>query len=101
MLSSMDSLVVWVPLVDVGKNNGSIIIWPKSHLKGPLPFVANGGFASVQTEGDGLQTELEIGDIVIFSTLLVHSSGEILDSYQDCAHSIACAFPTHPSQGAL
>ena len=79
MLSSMDSLVVWVPLVDVGKNNGSIIIWPKSHLEGPLPFVANGGFASVQTEGDGLQTELEIGDIVIFSTLLVHSSGEILD----------------------
>ena len=79
MLSSIDSLVVWVPLIDVGKNNGSIIIWPKSHLKGPLPFVANGGFASVETEGEGLQTELEIGDIVIFSTLLVHSSGEILD----------------------
>lgn len=79
MLSSMDSLVVWVPLVDVGNHNGSVIIWPKSHLKGPLPFVTKGGFASVETEGEGIQTELEMGDIVIFSTLLVHSSGDILD----------------------
>ena len=79
MLSSMDSLVVWVPLVDVGKSNGSVIIWPGSHKKGPLPFVTKGGFANVETEGDGIQTELKIGDIVIFSTLLVHSSGDILD----------------------
>lgn len=79
MLSSMDSLVVWVPLVDVGKHNGSVIIWPKTHLKGPLSFISKGGFASVETEGEGIQTELEVGDIAIFSTLLVHSSGDILD----------------------
>lgn len=79
MLSSMDSLVVWVPLVDVGEHNGSVIIWPKSHKKGPLPFVSRGGFANVEIEGQGIQTELGIGDIAIFSTLLVHSSGDILD----------------------
>ena len=32
MLSSMDSLVVWVPLVDVGEHNGSVIIWPTFFL---------------------------------------------------------------------
>ena len=79
MLSSSDSLVVWVPLVDVGYQNGSMWIWPRSHKNGPLPFFSVGGFASVETEGEGIQTELKIGDIVIFSTLLVHSSGDILD----------------------
>jgi phytanoyl-CoA hydroxylase len=79
MLSSMDSLVVWVPLVDVGKHNGSVIIWPGSHKGGPLPFFSKGGFASVEIKGPGIQTKFEIGDVFIFSTLLVHSSGDILD----------------------
>lgn len=79
MESSLDSLVLWVPLVDVNKNNGSILIWPKTHKKGPLPFKSIGGFASVEINGDYIQPELEIGDIVIFSTFLVHSSGDILN----------------------
>jgi ectoine hydroxylase-related dioxygenase (phytanoyl-CoA dioxygenase family) len=77
MLSSMDSLVVWVPLVDVNKENGSIIVYPGTHKLGPLPFETNGGFAEVKTTGNGIQPELEAGDIAIFSTLLVHESGDI------------------------
>lgn len=80
MESSMNSLVVWVPLVDVNKENGSIIIWPGTHKLGPLPFDVTGGFAQVNTEGEGIQPELEIGDIAIFSTLLIHSSGDILNN---------------------
>jgi len=80
MESSMNSLVVWVPLVDVNKDNGSIIIWPGTHKLGPLPFNTTGGFAQVIVEGEGLQPELEIGDIAIFSTLLVHASGDILNN---------------------
>jgi len=80
MESSMDSVVVWVPLVDVNKENGSLIIYPNTHKLGILPFKTNGGFAKVETVGEGIQTELEIGDIVIFSTLLIHESGDILNN---------------------
>ena len=79
MEASLNSLVVWVPLVDVNKKNGSIIIYPGSHKNGVLPFKTNGGFAQVEYEGESIQPELEIGDIVIFSTMLVHKSGNILD----------------------
>jgi hypothetical protein len=33
----------------------------------------------VVTEGQPIQPEMEVGDIAIFSTLLIHSSGEILN----------------------
>lgn len=77
--SSPDSVVVWIPLVNVNSQNGSIIIWPKSHLYGVLPNKLVGGFACVDIEGISTQLELEVGDIVIFSTLLVHASGDILN----------------------
>ncbi len=80
MLSSSDSVVVWIPLVDVDKNNGSIIIWPNSHSAGVLPFNINGGFAQVEPIGEGLRLDLQVGDIVIFSTFLVHSSGDIINN---------------------
>lgn len=79
MEASLNSLVVWIPLVDVNKENGSIIIYPSSHKKGILPFKTNGGFAQVEYEGKSIQPELEIGDIVVFSTMLVHKSGDILN----------------------
>jgi len=79
MQSSSDSLVVWVPLVDVNIENGTLLLWPKSHKLGPLPFKSVGGFASVETNNDFIQSDFNIGDIVIFSTLLVHSSGDILN----------------------
>ena len=77
MESSLNSLVVWVPLVDVNKENGSILIWPETHKLGPQPYNTVGGFASVKIEGEPIQFEMEVGDIVIFSTLLIHSSGDI------------------------
>ena len=79
MESSMNSLVVWVALVDVGKENGTILIWPGTHKLGPLPFDSVGGFAKVEVEGEFIQPELEVGDIAIFSTLLIHGSGDILN----------------------
>jgi len=80
MESSSDSIVLWVPLVDVNKENGSILIWPKTHKLGPLPYKSVGGFASVEISGDHIQPELEIGDIAIFSTFLIHSSGDIYNN---------------------
>ena len=66
MESSSDSLVLWVPLVNVNSDNGSMIIWPKTHKNGVLPFKPIGGFSSVEIEGEYIQPELEVGDIVIF-----------------------------------
>ncbi len=80
MEASLNSLVVWVPLVNVGLGNGSIIIYPGSHKKGVLPFSTKGGFAEVEYEDENaIQPKLNIGDIVVFSTLLVHQSGQIFD----------------------
>jgi ectoine hydroxylase-related dioxygenase (phytanoyl-CoA dioxygenase family) len=80
MLSSSDSIVVWVPLVDVDDQNGSIIIWPGSHKMGVLPHNLVGGFANVDVNGDTIQPKLSTGDIVIFSTFLVHASGDIVNN---------------------
>lgn len=79
MEASQNSLVVWVPLVDVNKDNGSIIIYPGSHKKGVLPFTTEGGFAKVEYEDESIQPEMKVGDIAIFSTKLVHESGPILN----------------------
>ena len=79
MQSSSDSLVVWVPLVDVNVDNGTLLIWPKTHKLGPLPFKSIGGFASVDVDNQFIQENFSMGDIVIFSTLLVHASGDILN----------------------
>jgi ectoine hydroxylase-related dioxygenase (phytanoyl-CoA dioxygenase family) len=80
MLSSSDSIVVWVPLVDVDEHNGSIILWPKSHINGVLPYEVVGGFASVEVSGKTIQPKMSVGDIAIFSTFLVHSSGNITNN---------------------
>ena len=81
MLSSADSIVVWIPLVDVSSENGAVIFYPKTHLLGPLrEGIGDSGFAEVvfdKNKYDHIQPSLELGDIVIFSTLLVHQSGEI------------------------
>lgn len=79
MQSSSDSLVVWVPLVDVNIDNGTLLIWPKTHKLGPLPFKSIGGFASVEANNQFIQENFSMGDIVIFSTLLIHASGDILN----------------------
>lgn len=79
MEASLDSLVVWVPLVDVNKENGSLILYPGSHKNGVLPFTTNNGFAEVKIESSNIQPDINIGDIVIFSSMLVHESGDILN----------------------
>ena len=80
MESSSDSVVIWVPLVDVDEENGAVIFYPKTHKLGALPFNTNGGFAEVQIDENiytPIQPRLSVGDIAIFSTLLVHKSGDI------------------------
>jgi len=83
MLASADSVVVWIPLVDVTPENGSVIFYPETHKLGPLTTTMSlSGFAEVNIDIEKykpIQPSLEVGDIAIFSTLLVHGSGDILN----------------------
>ena len=82
MQSSDNSVVIWIPLVDVSNNNGSVIFYPGTHKLGPLDYEKSGGFASVKIPEEynkPVQADLKIGDIVVFSTLLIHESGDIHD----------------------
>ena len=80
MLSSSDSVVVWIPLVDVDKKNGAVIFYPKSHKLGAVPLGrGKSGFAECPKPKSikPVQPKMSIGDIVIFSTFLIHESGDI------------------------
>lgn len=75
---SIDSVVIWFPLVPAGRELGSIQVMPGSHFKGLLKADTSGYQGGIQEElnvDDFVQTELEVGDAVFFSTLLVHRSG--------------------------
>jgi hypothetical protein len=68
--------------MNINSQNGSVIFYPKTHKLGPQNYKTTGGFAEVEIP-DGyspIQQDLELGDIVIFSTLLIHESGEILNN---------------------
>ena len=81
MQASLNSLVIWVPLVDITEENGGVIFYPGSHKNGALFFERKGGFAGVdKPDTAGVQPKLNIGDIVVFSTFLVHKSGQIKDN---------------------
>jgi ectoine hydroxylase-related dioxygenase (phytanoyl-CoA dioxygenase family) len=82
MQASMDSVVVWIPLVDVTPENGAVIFYPRTHKLGPLTNKLEGGFAKVdinEYEWESVQPSMKVGDIAIFSTLLIHESGDITD----------------------
>ena len=83
MLSSSDSVVVWIPLINVTPENGAVVFYPETHKLGPLTTsLGTSGFAEVNIDTEiykPIQPSLQIGDIAIFSTLLAHNSGDILN----------------------
>jgi ectoine hydroxylase-related dioxygenase (phytanoyl-CoA dioxygenase family) len=83
MKSSSDSLVVWVPLVDVTKDLGPVILYPGTHTLGDISDSTSGGFATIEnydlSKYNQIQPEVNAGDVVIFSTFLVHKSGDIIN----------------------
>lgn len=75
---SLDSVVIWFPLVPANKELGSVQVMPKSHFRGLLEADTSGYQGGIQVElsqDDFIQTELEVGDVLLFSTLLIHQSG--------------------------
>ena len=80
MQGSLDSVVVWTPFTDVGPGHYPLEVAPGSHLRGLLPTqedafghrVADGLVA----DADFRALSVERGDVVVFSSLLVHRTGQ-------------------------
>ena len=79
MQGSTDSLVAWLPLVEVNKKNGAIEILPSSHTKGLLKTVEDKWYRKIPDELVDLNKFVTInlskGDLLLFSSTLVHRSG--------------------------
>ena len=81
-LNACDSFKAWVALDDATVDNGCMWFCPGSHVLGALPVRDPGGNLNIQDEvlDDVLQKfgkvpmEVEAGQVVFFSTLLVHQS---------------------------
>ena len=80
MQGSINSIVIWIPLLDITDDTGGIKIIEASHKEGLLPSKNDSWFAKV--EGDlskfnknlYFEPKLNAGDALIFSSLLVHKT---------------------------
>jgi len=76
MQGSSDAIVLWVPLVDIDKDLGSLEVIPGSHLDGDISKSFSDGFAWVDgNDNDFVKVELKKGDALFFNSFLVHKSG--------------------------
>jgi len=80
MQGSLNSVVIWMPLVDINKDLGALEILPKSHLGGLRTDHVENGFGMVvlskKEEADLVSVEVKAGDVLLFSSFLIHQSGE-------------------------
>jgi hypothetical protein len=78
MQGSLDSVVVWLPLIDIDKKLGALEVYPGSHRWGLLQAEMTDGYGHLRSDLDKARldsVEVKRGDALFFSTLLVHQSG--------------------------
>jgi phytanoyl-CoA hydroxylase len=78
MQGSLDSIVVWVSLVDINQSLGALEVIPGSHHWGLLSADMLDGYGHLHDgvpQHSFLPVEVTAGDALFFSTLLVHRSG--------------------------
>lgn len=88
MQGSLNSIVVWVPLIDVDFNLGTLEILPKSHLLGLMKSEKDEWFRKINIESKEFKSiNVKKGDALFFSSLLIHQSGNnITDSIRWSCH---------------
>jgi len=83
-ISGENALVVWFPLLDVNKKNGTLRVKPGSHLEGihPTSFSHKHGGSrqllvpdEVVKKYKTIDLDMNFGDVLISNNNLVHSSG--------------------------
>ena len=78
MQGSSDALVCWVPLAELNDLTGTLEIAPGSHLLGDVSEEIEDGFGYVnKSVGPYEPVEMELGDVLIFDSKLVHRSGKL------------------------
>ncbi len=78
MQGSLDSIIVWIPLVDIDKSLGALEVIPGSHKWGLLDADIVDGYGNLRQSIDETQltpVKIEAGDALFFSSFLVHRSG--------------------------
>lgn len=76
---SLDGVVVWIPLVDVDRDNFPLEVIPGSHKRGLLPMTGNGNASwevafDQYREEDFIPAVVEVGDVIFMSMFTVHRS---------------------------
>lgn len=68
----------WCPLDDATEENGTVRLMPGSHRNGILPHERQAGsndLVGAPAEAEGIIVEAKAGNIVAFSSLLLHATG--------------------------
>lgn len=78
MQGSSDALVCWVPLAPLTDLTGTLEVAPGSHLLGDVSDDIEDGFGYVtKSVGPYKAVEMDLGDVLIFDSNLVHRSGKL------------------------
>lgn len=82
MQGSLDSIVVWLPLVGIDRSVGALEVIPGSHKGGLREADLEDGYGHISREemerideSQLVSVEVERGDALFFSTFLLHQSG--------------------------
>ena len=79
MQGSLNSIVIWIPLIDVDRDLGTLEIVPGSHLRGLFDSVEDDWFRNIPEseipESEYVSVDVKKGDVLFFSSFLVHRSG--------------------------
>ena len=91
MQGSLDSIVLWLPLLDIDINLGALEVIPGSHKWGLITDSVEYGFGKValteEQQSDFVSVEVKVGDALFFSSFLVHQSGNnVTDEIRWSAH---------------
>lgn len=91
MQGSLDSVVLWAPTTPATERDYPLEVAPRSHLHGLLPTVHHIMTPTVSDprvgEDDFVALSLQPGDVVAFSSFLVHRTGETGDGHVRIAFS--------------
>jgi phytanoyl-CoA hydroxylase len=106
MQASLDSLVLWVPTTPVTAQSHPLQVVPRSHLLRLLDTVEHIMTPTVSDprigEDDFVSLPMQPGDVVAFSSFLVHRTGEVGDGQVRIAFSTRfsnAAEPTYVAHG--
>jgi phytanoyl-CoA hydroxylase len=75
---SLDSIVMWFPLVPCNSDLGVLQVVPKSHKHGLMASTGvsyEGALAQDYPDEQYVETDMNPGDLLVFSAMLVHRSG--------------------------